>query len=1071
MYKLNEVAKYILESDYLLKDEKPEQMFMRVAKKIASVEKTEKDRKYWTKRFYDTIIDGYWIPATPFLMNADVNNMFSSCFVVGGLNDDLHSIFSVNERSAIITKMGGGIGLNISRLREKDANISSTKGKSTGAISFMKVFNTTLDVVMQARRRGAGIIVMDIYHSDIESFINVKSDHNEINNFNISVVVDDNFMQAVNDNKDIELKSPLGYVTKTINAKDLFNKIINNARYHAEPGILFKSTINKDNPCINVLGEIDSCNACVTGDTLILTDKGHLKIDSILNQKTNVWNGTEFSETVPTITNTNQEIYLIKFSDGSELKCTPYHKFYIKNNYRYEAIIKEAKDLNINDKIEKFNFPIIQGKKQIDNKEMYTLGVYAGDGYDNTEKDWQCIYLYDEKQNLINYLDSIHIREEENNNRIFVRLPNSYKKYNKEFVPTNEYSIENRLNWLAGIIDTDGTLNSKDGAICITSVNREFLYNIKLMLNTLGCNATVSLNKKALKKDMPFGKEGDTKEYQCQNCYRLTINATNVYKLMQIGLNTNRVKLIANPNRDASKFIYVIDIIKQPDIEKYVYCFNEPIKHKGCFNGIITGQCGEIPLYDDEACNLAAHNLQRYGDENGDFDFDKLDYVTETIVRFLDNSIDLNNFPDELIKKAVLKTRKLGIGVMGLNPMLTLKGLAYDSKEGRAFAKLVHKRITDTAQKYSQKLIEEGRELPEAWYGSTFEEQGIKTRNLSVTSGQPTGATQIIMDEICSASGIETYFAIVYKRLIRDKEYILVNSLFRDIGYQEGWLNDSVIQKILRNDGSCQGIKEVPKKWQKLFKTSLEISWEDHVRMQADIQQVTTNSLSKTINMSSKSTVEDVYNAYMMAWQLGCKGVTVYVQNSRDKQVLSAENKQVLQYKLDSIQPVNRSLLGKTYGTTIDKKSACGKMFITINRDINGNIVESFVNVGKSGICKSNIDGINRLVSLALRSGVKVDEITDQLKGIVCPACTRVKTKGEKIDGISCPDIIGKTLEEEYKSTIRMENKTEEIQVVQSNDNINQKDGKFKCPECGEYTLTKYDGCVNCTNCTYMKCN
>jgi len=734
LYNFNEIAEYILKSDYLLDNETPEDMFMRVSKVIASVEKTEEEREYWTNRFFTTIKEGYWIPATPFLMNAGVNNMFSSCFVVGGLNDDLHSIFSVNERSAIITKMGGGIGLNISRLREKDAYITSTKGKSTGAISFMKVFNTTLDVVMQARRRGAGIIVMNIYHSDIESFITVKSDHGQINNFNISVIVDDAFMNAVKNNQEIELKSPLGYTTKKINAKELFNKIVTNAKYHAEPGLLFKSTINKDNPCINVLGEIDSCNAC-----------------------------------------------------------------------------------------------------------------------------------------------------------------------------------------------------------------------------------------------------------------------------------------------------------------------------------------GEIPLYDDEACNLSAHNLQIYIDENGEFDYDKLDYITETIVRFLDNSIDINNFPDEKIREAVLKTRKLGIGPMGVHSMLTLEGLTYDSKEGRKFAKSIMKRITDTAQKYSQKLIEEGRELPEAWYGSKFEEQGIKIRNLSVTSGQPTGATQIIMDKICSASGIEPYFAIVYKRKVRDQEYTLINSLFEKIGYNEGWLNDKVIKKILDNNGSCQGIKEVPKKWQKLFKISLEISWEDHIKMQAELQSVTTNALSKTINMSQNSTIEDVCNAYIMAWELGCKGVTVYVQNSRDEQVLSAENKK-FEYKLDYIQPISRSILNKTYGTTIDRKSACGKMFITINRDEKGNIVESFVNVGKSGICKSNIDGINRLVSLSLRSGVKVEEIIDQLRGIVCPACTKVKAKGEKIDGASCADIIGRVLEEEYKNMIKIDTKN-------NTQEENEYNGLLKCPECGEYTLTKYDGCINCTNCTYQKCN
>jgi ribonucleoside-diphosphate reductase alpha chain len=225
------------------------------------------------------------------------------------------------------------------------------------------------------------------------------------------------------------------------------------------------------------------------------------------------------------------------------------------------------------------------------------------------------------------------------------------------------------------------------------------------------------------------------------------------------------------------------------------------------------------------------------------------------------------------------------------------------------------------------------------------------------------------------------------------------------------------------------------------------------------LQGVTTNSLSKTINMPSKSTVEDVYNAFMMAWETGCKGTTVYVQNSRSDQVLSSETNDSLCYELDNITPISRSILGETAGTTIDKRSACGKMFITINRDKHGNIVESFVNVGKTGICKSNIDGINRLLSLALRSGIKVDEIVDQLMGIVCQGCVKAKAKDGKIDGNSCPDIIAKVLKEKYYATLKDDTKNETA------------NGNFKCPECGELTLSKYDGCVHCTNCTYQKCS
>jgi len=736
MYKFNEVAQYILESDYLLENETPEQMFMRTSKKIASIEKTKKDREYWTERFYNTIQEGSWIPATPFLMNSDVNNMLSSCFVVGGVNDDLHSIFQANERSAIITKMGGGLGLSISKLREKGATIVSTKGESTGAISFMKVFNTTLDVVMQARRRGAGIIVNTIYHPDIEDFITVKSDHGEITNFNISVVIDDDFMIAVKNNQDIELKSPLGYVTKKISAKKLFDKLCDNAHKHAEPGIVFVSAINKDNPTLKNLGPIDKVNAC-----------------------------------------------------------------------------------------------------------------------------------------------------------------------------------------------------------------------------------------------------------------------------------------------------------------------------------------GEIPLYDNEACNLASINLQMIIDENGEVDYEKLTYITQTIVRFLDNSIDINNFPDELIKEAVMKTRKLGIGVMGLHTMLIKAGLEYDSEEGRKFARNVLKFITDNAQLYSCELINEGRELPSAWYGSTFEENGIKIRNLSVTAGQPTGATQLIMDEICSTSGVECLIAVVFTRNVRGTKYVMVNSLFRDIGYNEGWLNETLINKILDNNGSCQGINEVPEKWQKLFKTSLEISWEGHVRMQGALQEVTTNALSKTINMSQNSTVEDVYKAFMMAWELGCKGTTVYVQNSRDNQVLSVEN---IKEETKQYVPINDTL-EIANSVRLKVKTGCGSMWLFLIYNEDGKLCEVFSQSGSSGGCQGMTIALTRMISTMLKANVDPYVIIEQLQSVKCDVSVAAHKKDKEV-GKSCGDGIAKQmikfLNGELKPSKDMIIQTVKPLQIESNQNE-----KFKCPECGEYTLTKYDGCVQCTKCTYQKCH
>jgi len=469
-------------------------------------------------------------------------------------------------------------------------------------------------------------------------------------------------------------------------------------------------------------------------------------------------------------------------------------------------------------------------------------------------------------------------------------------------------------------------------------------------------------------------------------------------------------------------------------------------------------------LYDNEACNLSAINLQKFIDFNGSFDYDKLDYVTETIVRFLDNSIDINNYPDNEIKEAVLKTRKLGIGVLGLHGALIKKGLQYDSEKGRRFAKSLLKKITETSQRYSKTLIEEGRELPSAWYGSEFEEDNIKIRNLSVTSGQPTGATQILLDNICCSSGIEPIFSICYTRNTRGNKYQLSNSLFEEIGKNEGWYSDNLVEKIINNNGSCQTISEVPEKWRNLFKTSLEISWEDHIKMQAELQQVTTNSLSKTVNMSSNSTMEDVYNAYMLAYDLRCKGVTVYVQNSRENQILSAEkNKENTKYvKINPILP-------DANAKRIKIKTGCGSMWLVLVTDEEGNLREIFAQSGSSGGCKGMTEGLSRMCSLAFRANIDPLTVVDQLKSVSCDVSKEARKKDPSI-GKSCADGIGrqiiKFLENKNNKAqiIPLETEVKSEKEIELIEEKYDEDGYLLCPNC-KIKMIKYDGCKICPNC------
>ena len=201
-----------------------------------------------------------------------------------------------------------------------------------------------------------------------------------------------------------------------------------------------------------------------------------------------------------------------------------------------------------------------------------------------------------------------------------------------------------------------------------------------------------------------------------------------------------------------------------------------------------------------------------------------------------------------------------------------------------------------------------------------------------------------------------------------------------------------------------------------------------------------------------------------MAWEMGLKGVTVYRAGCAREGILTVKKDDTIKEEprpilYNSITPVSRKTIGTTHGNTYCKKCACGTLYITLNRDSAGNIVESFVQTSKGGICQANIGAVNRLISLNLRSGVKVDEIIDQLSGITCKACTSLIARGEKLDGISCSDIMSKTLEEFYKQG------TDENYCV-----LNAINDISKCPECGA-SVRHEGGCIQCLSCGWSKCN
>ena len=248
------------------------------------------------------------------------------------------------NNSVRIMKMGGGVGYNFSHLRPAGSVVKSTDGVASGPVSFMKFYNSAIDVVKQGgRRRGAAIGILNINHPDIEEFIECKDAETDITNMNLSVLITDKFMNDVVKTTGYDERRS-GEVIKN---KALFTKIVKHIHKTAEPGVLFYDNINKDNPNKH-LYNINTTNPCVIGDTLLLTDKGYVPINDVVDIEVNAWNGFEWSTIIPMITGYNQELMEIGFSDGTSLICTPYHGF--KTWVGYE-VDKEARQLVVGDKL------------------------------------------------------------------------------------------------------------------------------------------------------------------------------------------------------------------------------------------------------------------------------------------------------------------------------------------------------------------------------------------------------------------------------------------------------------------------------------------------------------------------------------------------------------------------------------------------------------------------------------------------------------------------------------------------------------------------------------------------
>ncbi len=926
--KLSVNSVQVLQRRYLLRNElgeiveTPSGLLQRVAHAIASAEKsyegTDEDVKHYESAFYEIMSSFEFIPNSPTLMNAGTDiGQLSACFVLG-IPDSLSGIFDGVKNAAMIHKSGGGTGFSFSRLRPKGDLVSSTAGVASGPVSFMTVFDHATHVIKQGgKRRGANMGVLAVSHPDIEDFITAKQTKGILENFNISVSVDDKFMKAVEKDGEFELLNPRGgEVVRKVRARSIFNLIAYSAWKSGEPGVLFMDTINKTNTTPDY--PIEATNPCVSGNTLVSTDNGLVPIRDVHNPYWVLGGEGTYNPVTWAGETGEKELFLVKTRAGYEVEATADHRLLTKRGWKRVSELSGEDELVLQ---KEANF----GKKHVDREIALMLGWITGDGL--ITKNMQDVIFYfggNEKKELLpifkTYLDRINgvsVKPIEDKTETRLKYSSKIAKMFCGFgtmpAPAHEKEVpaavfqmdrDSVKHFLSSLFAADGSVQGnrvKGVSIRLSSNSAKLLKQVQVLLLQFGILSNLHLERrKAHSKMMPDSKR-NPKLYQCRAQHELIISRRSMFRFMdEIGFavsGKNEKFARLKPEKAYSDNINASIGSVAPIGTARVYDLTEPATHSFSANGIIVHNCGEVPMPNFESCNLGSIDLARFVELDWSnkpwkkkVNWDRLRFVTRLAVQFLDNVIELNKYPLPEIKEATLRHRRIGLGVMGFAKMLYKTGVRYDSKEGLEAGEEIMKFITSEARKMSHELGRARGSFPE-FKKSTWAKKYDAMRNATVTSIAPTGTLSMIAE---TSSGIEPQFALAYIKNVMDGTKLYYSEpVFEQVLQQKGLDTPELMKKIIER-GSIKEMEEIPKDVRNVFVVSYDIPVEFHIKMQADFQKNTDLAVSKTVNMPSTATVDDVEKAYMLAWKSGCKGITVYRDKSREEQVLSAGGEEKL---------------------------------------------------------------------------------------------------------------------------------------------------------------------------------
>ena len=1028
-------ARYRTENPHAGRKESVSEMYGRIAWTVSDgAHAPDMERRLnMALRFWMLMVSQKFLPNSPTQVNAGVEGKggLSACFVVSP-EDNLPSIMEVATEAAMIEKSGGGIGFNFSKLRPRKDRIATTHGEACGPIAVMKLYSQVGATLTQgAFRLGAHMATLDINHPDVREFIHCKDNDDTLQNFNVSVGVSGKFMKAAEDADDWDLVNPRnGEVVETVNARALWDEICESAWRTGDPGIIFVDAVDEAAPNPH----LGKCwpNPCVTGDTLVHTGEGLKPIQALVGQTPLLGldsrTGAERSMASRVFESGVKPVFRLVTKEGYSLKLTEDHEVFTVGGKVPASKLRKGDQIRLIDHKGHFG---TEGNRDLG----LVLGWLTGDGYITDQT--ACLDFYGDDrgiaemmaeatQNVVagtgerpwrRYPTGPVAVESRNLETVHSsRLKNILKEYgitkeDSRHVPQIVYegTEEMQRAYLQALFGADGTVTgsgpTKGMGVRLSSSYPPLLEGVQRLLLNFGIASRIYHRRDERTSLLPDGK-GGRGEYISKAKYEVVIGKDNVLRFRdEIGFLIERknARLQDGINDYGSRGFYKERFVAkfdrmEPLGTEQVYDLTEPLTHSFVANGMVISNCAEQFLENHGSCNLGSLNLVKYVGDDGAFLWDQFENDIRTAIRFLDAVVEINEFPLDILRDVNLRTRRIGLGVMGWADVLIKMGIAYDSEEALVVADEIAAFMNKTAWSESVEMAAEIAPFPE-WEDSALAIKGNSPRrNSCVLSVAPTGTISRIAD--CS-SGIEPHFANAWwsnvlwtdhegtsQRLL-DAPSSVWEALRERLGSEDQVR--AVLGRIADNPEDVERIYAENGIDGSVFRTSMAVSPEAHIRMQAAWQKHFTNGVSKTINLPNDATVEDIARSYILAFETGCKGVTVYRDGSKSMQVLETGKKDQetapvpapMTPLLPGFDQEPRERPSALLGLTEKVPTGHGTMYVTLNFDEDNKPFEMFTAIGKAGGGEpAHLEGLSRMISFILRCGHSPTQIIDQLNGI-----------------------------------------------------------------------------------------